>query len=230
MKLINIFKYLSFSILLLFMATGCDKAITEFGFDGTINGTIKDASGNIVGGDITSSSFIVRVKAESDISTIDLRVNGDGTFGNSKLYPAKSKVWISGPVVAASSDTVELDLSGGPVTHNFVVTPVFSVATPTIVGIPTTTTVNISYSMLANSSKTASKRELYCSTIPYANTSTGSGAFYSTIKLTLSNNSGTANVTGLAANTKYYVRIGVQSSSTTMNYSDQITFTTAASK
>lgn len=213
------------------MLAGCDKPITDFGYNGSITGTIRDANGNIVPGDITSSSFIVRVKAEGDISTIDMRVKGDGTFGNTKLYPAKSKVWISGPVVAASSDTVELDLSATPViTHDFVVTPVFSLSTPGIVGTPTANSVSISYIITANSSKTPNKRELYCSTIPFPNTSTGSGAYYSTIKVTLSSNSGTANVTGLAPNTNYFVRIGAQSSSTPMNFSDQITFTTSTSK
>lgn len=231
MKMINKIKYMVLPLLLLFMLLGCDKPITEFGFNGTVNGTVKDALGNMVAGDITLSSFIVRIQAEGDISTIDMRIKGDGTFENNKLYPAKSKVWISGPVVAAFTDTVILDISGGQTaTYDFVVTPVFSVATPVISGTPSATTVNLNYSMTANSAKTPSKRELYCSTIPYPNTSTGSGAFYSTVKVTLSTNSGTANVTGLTANTKYYVRIGVQSSTTSMNFSDQITFTTIASK
>jgi hypothetical protein len=226
-----IFKYLCLPALLLLILAGCDKPITDFGYNGTITGTMKDANGNIVPGDITLSSFIVRVQAEGDISTIDMRVKGDGTFGNTKLFPSKSKVWISGPVVPASTDTVLLDLTGNQtIVHDFVVTPVFSVALPVVSGTPAATTANINYNIVANSAKTPSKRELYCSTIPYPNTSTGSGAFYSTVKVTLTANSGTASVTGLVAGTKYYVRIGVQSSTTAMNFSEQITFTTAASK
>lgn len=231
MEMINKIKYVCFFALLLFILNSCEKPITEFGFTGSISGTVKDATGNIVGGDITTANFIVRVQAEGDISTIDLRVMGDGKFSNTKLYPVKSKVWISGPVVAAASDTVTLDLSTEPITvHDFVVTPVFTVATPAISGTPTATTASFTYSMTANSAKTPSAREIYCSTIPYPNTSTGSGPYYSTVKATLAANSGTASLTGLKASTKYYVRVGVKSSTTQYNFSDQITFTTPASK
>jgi len=231
MKMIHKIKYLSLPVFLLILVTACNKPITDFGYNGAISGTVKDASGNIVVGDITVSNFLIRVQAEGDISTIDMRIKGDGTFSNDKLYPAKSKVWISGPVVAASTDTVTLDLSGGKgIVHDFVVTPVFTVATPVISGTPTTTTASFTYGITANSAKTASKRELYCSTIPYPNTSTGSGPYYSTVKVTLATNSGSANVTGLTANTNYFVRIGVQSSTTVMNFSDQISFTTPSSK
>lgn len=229
MKIKDRFKYLFITSLLIIGVAGCDKPITEFGFDGALSGTVKDASGNIVPGDITTSNFIVRVKAEGDISTIDLRVKGDGTFQNTKLYPASSRVWISGPVVAATTDTVDLDLTG-PVQHDFVVTPVFSIATPVLSGTPTSTTANFTYSITANSAKTPNKRELYCSTIPYPNTSTGSGPYYTTVKVNLTANSGTAAVTGLKANTKYYVRIGVNSSTSGYNFSDQVTFTTSSTK
>jgi hypothetical protein len=231
MEMIKKIKYLSFIALLLFILNGCEKPITEFGFDGSISGTVKDAAGKIVAGDITTANFIVRVQAEGDISTIDLRVKGDGTFANTKLYPVKSKVWISGPIIPAASDTLTIDLSAEPISvHDFVVTPVFTVATPAISGTPTATTASFTYSMTANSTKTASTREIYCSTIPYPNTSTGSGPYYSTVKKTLTTDSGTADLTGLKASTKYYVRVGVKSSSTQYNFSDQITFTTPASK
>jgi hypothetical protein len=231
MEMMNKIKYLSFVALALIFVAGCDKPITEFGFDGSISGTIKDAAGNIVPGDITTSNFIVRVLADGDISTIDMRVKGDGTFMNDKLYPVNSKVWISGPVVPAATDTVMLDLSGGQqVVHDFVVTPVFSIATPVISGTPTATTASFTYNITANSSKTPSAREIYCSTIPYPNTSTGSGPYYSTVKKTMTTNSGTVDLTGLKASTLYYVRIGVRSSTTQFNFSDQITFTTPAAK
>ena len=231
MEMIHKIKYLGFIALLFIILNGCNEAITEFGFNGSISGTIKDATGNIVAGDITTANFIVRVQAEGDISTIDLRVKGDGTFINTKLYPVKSKVWISGPVVAAASDTVTLDLSVEQImVHDFVVTPVFTVPPPAVSGTPTATTASFTYSMTANSAKTPSAREIYCSTIPYPNTSTGSGPYYSTVKATLAANSGTANLTGLKANTKYYVRVGVKSSTTQYNFSDQITFSTPAAK
>lgn len=236
MEMINKIKYFGFTALLLLIAAGCDEPITEFGYDGGISGTIKDASGNLVAGDITTANFLVRVLAEGDISTIDLRVKGDGTFTNSKLWPVKSKIWISGPVIPAASDTVTIDLSGSKqVVNDFVVIPVFTVATPAISGTPTTTTASFTYSLTANSTatypaKTPSAREIYCSTLPYPNTSTGNGPYYRTVKATLPANSGTVNLTGLVANTKYYVRVGVRSSTTQYNFSDQITFTTPAAK
>lgn len=230
MEMIKKIKYSGLTILLILFLAGCDKPITEFGFDGGISGTVKDASGNIVPGDITTANFIVRVRAEGDISTIDMRVKGDGKYTNTKLWPVKSRVWVSGPVVAAASDTVELDLTKGQVVHDFMVTPVFSIATPAVSGTPTATTASFTYSITANTTKTPSAREIYVSTIPYPNTSTGSGPYYRTVKVSLTANSGTANVTGLVAGTKYYVRIGVRSSTTQFNFSDQITFTTPASK
>ncbi len=227
MKMINKIKYLGFIALFLFSVSGCDKAITDFGFDGQLSGTIKDASGNIVPGDITTANFIVRIKAEGDISTIDIRIKGDGKFENAKLYPAKSKVWVTGPIVAQPTDTAIVDLTGGKtVIQNFIVKPVFAVATPVISGSPTSTAASFTYSITANSALTPSKREIYCSTISYPNTSTGSGPYYSTVKVSLTANSGAINVTGLTAGTKYYCRVGVQASSTQMNFSDQITFTT----
>jgi len=233
MKIMETFdkiKYAFLFALIILFNTGCERNITEFGFDGSITGTVKDAAGNIIPGDITTANFVVKVLAEGDISTIDLRVKGDGTFANTKLWPVKSKVWISGPIVAAASDTVYLNLSSGAVTHDFVVTPLFSIAKPVISGSPTATTASFSYNITLNSAKTPSAREIYCSTIPYPNTSTGSGPYYSTVKKSLTTDSGTIDLTGLKANTKYYVRIGVRSSTTQYNFSEQITFTTPASK
>jgi len=235
MEMINKIKHVGSMILLLLFVAGCDEPITEFGFDGGISGTVKDGSGNIVPGDITTANFLVRVLAEGDKSTIDLRVKGDGMYTNSKLWPVMSKVWISGPIIPAATDTVSLDLTKGQVIHDFVVTPVFTVATPEISGTPTATTASFTYSLTANSTgtypaKTPSSREIYVSTIPYPNTSTGNGPYYRTVKVTLPANSGTVNVTGLVASTKYYVRVGVKSSTTQFNFSEQITFTTPASK
>ena len=220
--------YMSLLALILLLLSACNKDITDFGYNGELSGTIKDASGNIVPGDITTANFIIRVKAEGDISTVDIRIKGDGKYANTKLYPAKSKIWITGPIVSQpATDTVVVDLTGGKkVVQDFVVKPVFSVAIPAVSGTPTSTSASFTYSITANSTLNPSKREIYCSTLPYPNTSTGSGPYYSTIKVAMTTNSGTVNVTGLTAGTKYYCRIGVQASSTQMNFSDQITFTT----
>ncbi|MBN1108542.1 MAG: DUF3823 domain-containing protein [Bacteroidales bacterium] len=216
------------AVLMLILAISCDKPITDFGFDGELSGTVKDAAGNIVPGDIMTSNFVVRVLAETDVSTIDLRVKGDGTFSHTKLYPVLSKVYISGPIVPAQSDTVFIDLSKGVQAHDFVVTPVFTIAKPVIVDTPSDTTVNVSFSITENSANTPSAREIYCSTVQYPNTSTGSGAAYSTIKKSLSSNSGTYQITGLKWNTRYFIRIGVKSSTTQYNFSEQVTLTTPA--
>jgi hypothetical protein len=215
------------AVLMLFLAISCDKPITDFGFDGGLSGTVKDAAGNVVPGDITNSNFVIRVLAETDVSTIDLRIRGDGTFSHTKLYPVLSKVYISGPIVAAESDTVFIDLSGGKqAVHDFVVTPVFTIDKPVIVDTPSDTTVNVSFNITANSAKTPSSREIYCSTVQYPNTSTGSGASYSTIKKTLPSDNGTYLITGLNWNTRYFIRIGVKSSTTQYNFSEQVTLTT----
>ncbi len=228
MKMVKNINYMSLLALILLLLSACNKDITDFGYNGELSGTIKDASGNIVPGDITTANFIIRVKAEGDISTVDIRIKGDGKYANTKLYPAKSKIWITGPIVSQpATDTVVVDLTGGKkVVQDFVVKPVFSVAIPAVSGTPTSTSASFTYSITANSTLNPSKREIYCSTLPYPNTSTGSGPYYSTIKVAMTTNSGTVNVTGLTAGTKYYCRIGVQASSTQMNFSDQITFTT----
>ena len=228
MKMVKNINYMSLLALILLLLSACNKDITDFGYNGELSGTIKDASGNIVPGDITTANFIIRVKAEGDISTVDIRIKGDGKYANTKLYPAKSKIWITGPIVSQpATDTVVVDLTGGKkVVQDFVVKPVFSVATPAVSGTPTSTSASFTYSITANSTLNPSKREIYCSTLPYPNTSTGSGPYYSTIKVAMTTNSGTVTVTGLTAGTKYYCRIGVQASSTQMNFSDQITFTT----
>lgn len=229
MKTKYILKYSGLFGLIILLTMACSKPITDFGFDGGISGTVRDAAGNLVGGDITNANFVVRVLAETDKSTIDLRIKGDGTFAHTKLYPVNSKVYISGPIVQAATDTVMLDLSGGKqVVHDFVVTPVFSIAKPVINGSPTATTASFDYNITANSTNTTSAREIYCSTVSFPNTSTGSGAAYSTVKASLPGNSGTVNLTNLKANTRYFVRVAARSSSTQYNFSEQITFNTPA--
>lgn len=211
--------------LLCSIAISCDKIITDFGFDGSISGTVKDASGKIVPGDITSNSFVVKAQGEGDIVAIDIRVKGDGTFQNTKLNPVKTKVWISGPIFP--HDTINIDFSKTKiVVQDFVVVPFITLAPPVIEGSPTTTSVRITYSITGNNGKTASKRQIFCSTVPYPTSTIGSGPYYTTKTVDLSNNSGTVDVTGLTSGTKYYLRVGAQASGAGYNYSDQIIFNT----
>lgn len=227
MKIMHKTASLSICLTILLLISGCDKVITDFGFDGVISGKVVDEAGNIVPGDITSTNLSVKALGEGDKVTMDMRVKGDGTYKNSKLYPKKYLVWVSGPVTPVG-DTLSVDFTTDKVVaHDFVVTPFITIDKPALSGTPAATTASVSYTMTANSGKTVSKRELYCSTNPYPNASTGSGPFFHTVKVNLTTNSGIAAITGLTAKTTYFLRIGAQATGATgMNYSDQITFTT----
>jgi len=227
MKIINKIASLFFCAMLLLVVTGCDKTVTDFGFDGAISGKIVDQAGNIVAGDITSTALSVKALGQGDIVTIDMRVKGDGSYQNTKMYPKMHKIYVTGPVTPVD-DTLRIDFSTTKtVTHDFVVVPFITIDKPALVGNPTGTEVTFSYAMTPNGGKTVTKREVYISTNPYPNTSTGSGPYYHTVKSTMSTDSGNKTVTGLTSGTKYFLRIGAQASGTTsLNFSDQITFTT----
>jgi hypothetical protein len=210
--------------LALLCAAACgDHNVTEFGFDGSFAGTLRDEAGNIVPGNITSGALVVKALGEGDEVTTDMRVKGDGTYQNTKLYPKKYKIWVTGPVTPVT-DTAIVDFAKQKnVKQDLVVTPFISIGKPGVSGNPSSTSVDISFEMTANSGKVVSKRELYCSTNPFPDASTGSGAFYDTKKLGLNANEGTVSVSELAPQTKYYVRIGAQANGTSaFNYSEQI--------
>ncbi len=213
--------------LLLGMLTGCKTTIAEFGFDGSVSGTLKDAGGQIVSGDVTSNSLIIRLLGENDLVTTDIRVNGDGTYRNTKLFPQKYKMWVVGPV-SWTGDTVRVDFaSEKTVVKDFQVTPFLRVAAPTVVGTPSASEVNVAYEITAADGQAVAIGELYCSTNPYPTTTTGSGPFFDTRKITLTGNTGDITVTGLAAKTKYFIRVAAQASGTSMfNFSDQVVITT----
>jgi len=222
MKIINKIGFLILSGLLLQMLAGCTKSL-DYGNVCTISGTLKDASGQIVAGDVTSTNLLVRVLATGELVTTDLRVLGDGTFQNTKLYQKKYRVWVAGPVTMVG-DTLRPDLSvTGTFTQDIVVVPFITVSKPVVAVAATATTVSISYAVTPNGTKTVSKRQLYCSTNPYPNASTGSGAFYTTQTVTMTTNSGTVALTGLVTGTTYYIRIGGQATGAAgFNYSEQL--------
>jgi hypothetical protein len=224
MKKINIINYLF--LLLLIIASGCNKPITDFGFDSGISGKMVDASGKIVAGDITSGGFVVEALGENDVTAMVIRVKGDGTFKMNNLYPKPYKLTVVGPVVAVAP--VNVDLSGGKIAEqDFVVTPFLTVPAPTLSGSATSTQISVNYSIVPNGTYTSATREVYCSTIPYPNASTGSGPYYTTTKVTLPANQGTAVITGLTAGTKYFIRVGAKATgASAFNYSDQIIVTT----
>jgi hypothetical protein len=227
MKVSNILKHIAFGLMLVFGISSCNKDVTEFGFDGQISGSIKDQSGNIVAGDITSNTIVVKALAQGDIVTTDIRVKGDGTYQNTKLYPNPTKFWVTGPVTMLG-DTLRVDLSNNNIVqHDFVVIPFLTVKPPVVVGSPTATSISVSYEIVPNDGNVPNLRQVYCSTVPYPNSSTGSGPQYVTKIVSVTTDTGNADITGLTSKTKYYIRVGARATgSSVLNYSDQIEVTT----
>lgn len=224
---VTLYKVILTMSTVLWMATGCkDTAITEFGFDGEIAGVLKDREGEKVSGDITSNTLIVRLQGEKDVVTTDIRINGDGSFRNTKLYPQRYKLWVLGPIFY-DSDTLEIDLTSNKnVVKDIQVTPFLKMNLPVVRNV-TSSEIEINYAISGNEGKTATARELYCSTNPYPTTTTGSGPFFETKKINLGQDSGTVTISGLASNTKYYIRIGALANGSNLyNLSDQIVVTT----
>lgn len=208
-----------------FLMFGCDEAITDYGFTGQISGSILDQSGNIVSGDITTTAMTVYVLGELDTEPIPIRVKGDGTYANIHLFPQKYKVWLDGPVANASEYNV--DLTGSPVIQDFTVTPYLTIPPPSVSGSPTSTEVTVNYTITENAGYTAAVRSIYVSTVSYPGQSTGSGAYWQTIKKTVNTNQGAEKITGLKPNTTYYIRLEARANGTTMfNLSDQISVKT----
>jgi len=225
MKALYNIVFYAFCCLIVQLAAGCQKE-TAFGNDRAVSGTVKDKAGDIIAGDITTTDLIVRALGDGDVVTTDLRVAGDGTFGNNKLYAKKYKIWISGPVIPQDTFTVDLKAEK-TIVHDFLVDPFVLISTPTVSGNPTATSLSIQYTMNVLPGHTVTKRELYCSTYPFPNAIIGSGYGYTTAKVTLTGDSGTATVTGLVTKTQYYVRVGAQTSDGKgFNYSPQIMITT----
>lgn len=226
MKIAKSIKHLMLGLFILLLWTGCNEDVTDFGFDGAISGVLKDAAGNIVAGDITSNTIVIKALTEGDIVTTDIRVNGDGTYQNTKLYPRPTKIWITGPVTM-TGDTLRVDFSeDNIVEHDFVVTPFITVKPP-VSGASTANSITVNYEMIPNGGKTPNLRQVYCSTVPYPNSSTGSGPQYATVTVSVTDNAGSTTISGLTSKTKYYVRVGARAAgSSVLNYSEQIEVTT----
>ena len=210
--------------ILVITTSRCSYIETEFGFEGSISGIIKDNNNIPLYGDINSNNLIVRLLGENDKETIDIRVNGDGTFQNIKMYPKLHKAWVEGPIVF--SDTVLIDFGENlDQVHDFTITPL---TLPKILnGTANGTSVTVGYSISPAGANTVSKKEIYCSTVKFPTASIGSMTnVYTTKTVTLAALSGNTQITGLVSGTKYYLRIGAQASaSKIMNYSNQIEIT-----
>lgn len=222
----------SFSIIVICLAVlnSCNEPIEDFGFDGQLSGIIKDQNGNFVSGDNKVATYAVHALGELDRVSMVLRIKGDGTYGNSKLYPQSYKVWLIGPFVGGITDTIFVDLTGAKaVVKDFQVIPLLTIPAPQLNGSPSASEVKINYNIVGNNGNTPNLREVYVSTVSWPTRTTGTGIGYFTKTTTLSSNQGTTIVTGLTPNTRYYVRIGARASGQNQfNHSDQISFTTPA--
>jgi len=210
-------------VLLSVTMINCSKKDDFSSYNGAIKGTVKDNSGLELHGDLNSNNIIVRLLGEGDQSPTDIRVNGDGNYQNTKMFPKVYLAWIEGPVV--KSDTVSVNLQGkGIMVQDFVVTPLIlaKVMNGTVSG----KSVTVDYSLLENAGNLVDKKEVYCSTVPYPTASTGSLTnVYFTKTVQLPSISGGVMVDGLASG-KYYIRIGARAKgSVLMNYSNQIIIT-----
>jgi hypothetical protein len=214
-------------LLLVFLSAAmlqCESIETDFGFDGSIKGTVMDNNGTPLYGDLNSNNFVVKLLGEGDQTATDIRINGDGSYQNNRLFPKLSKAWIAGPIVF--SDTFSIDF-GADNDHvmDFTVTPLIS---PEILsGTANGTSINVDYSIVPNDNNTVSYSEIYCSTVKFPTASIGSKEnMYSTTTVSLPDLAGSVEITGLVAGTEYYIRIGSQASShVVMNYSNQIEIT-----
>ena len=152
------FRYILPVYLAFLVAVSCEDTITEYGFDGSVSGTLKDPSGLIIPGDLNSNNLVINALAEGDVIPIVIRVGGDGTFQNTKLFPVHTTISVSGPVFPV--EPVDADLSGGKnYEHDIVVTPFISIDTPSVSGTPSGSSVDINYSMAGNGGKVAAVRE-----------------------------------------------------------------------
>lgn len=231
MKKVNLIKY--FTIYLVsgvITLTGCNKPVYEFGYDGQITGKIVDDNGNFVSGDIKTTTYAVQALGERDLVTMVMRINSDGTYANTKLYPQSYKVWLVGPFIGALTDTVIIDLNGGKVVvKDFQVTPLLTIPAPVVNENPTSTEIKVDYSITGNGGSSPNLREVYCSTVSWPTRTTGTGVGYFTKTTTVTANQGTTTITNLQPNTKYYIRVGARAAGQTLfNHSDQISATTAA--
>lgn len=218
-------KYFLIINLFFFAFIGCKFSDVEE-FNGAISGTVYDSNQSIVPGDVMSNTLVVKVQGDGDLTPITIRVKGDGKFQNTNLYPKKYKVWLEGPIVPM--DPIELDLSGNQHSMKDIVATPYLTISNSIIDNPTSNSVKIKYLIAPNTSSAPVKREIYCSTLTYPTANSGSGPFYSSKKATITNNSGEITITGLNANTKYYIRVGANISGKSMNYAPQIELTTAS--
>jgi muramoyltetrapeptide carboxypeptidase LdcA involved in peptidoglycan recycling len=225
----NLIKYLVFSMVLILGLNQCQEPITEFGFDAVLKGTVSNQSGDLISGDITSGATDIRALGEEDDAPMIMRLKGDGTYQNTKLYPQTYSVWLTGPFIESPTTEVDINLrTTKEVTHNFVVTPFVDCMTPVLSGSPAST-ISVNYSISGNGGYIAGSVRVLCSTVNYPSVSTGSGPGYTTLTSEVTNEaqsadmSGTVEFTDLESSQRYFIRIAARANgASAYNYSDQI--------
>ena len=228
-KLISIrYSATGLAVMLLFLAS-CVDPIYDYGYDGELTGSILDPNGNVVSGDIKVATFAVHAHGELDHDPMVLRIKGDGTYANTKLYPQSYEVSLVGPFIESPVPPVTVDLTGGKkIEKDFTVTPFLTISEPSIAGNPSSNQISVNYTITGNGGGTADIREIYVSTVSWPTRTTGSGAGYFTRLAELDDNQGTAIIDGLQPNTQYFVRIGARAAGQGFfNHSTQIPVTTA---
>jgi hypothetical protein len=226
-----IVKKLTYLLVGMVWLASCNDPVTEFGFDGQLVGKVVDGNGNIVSGDIKSATYAVQAKGDNDLVSMVMRVKGDGTYANLKLYPQLYDVTLVGPFIESPLNVGTVDLTGGKsVEKDFQVTPLLTIPAPVVNGNPSATEIKIDFNIAGNGGNTPNLREIIVSTVAWPTRTTGTGSGYFTKMTTVSENQGTATVTGLQPNTKYYVRIGARAAGQSLfNLSEQISVTTPGS-
>lgn len=203
----------------------CEDEVTDFGFNGTISGMVKDTEGSALFGDLNSNNLVVYLLGEGDEQPTQIRVDGEGGYQNLKMFPKAHKVWLEGPIVA--SDTLIVDFSKQPnYEQTFTVVPLIS---PKIIsGAVQGQTIAVDYSISPKEGNMVDKIEIYCSTVAYPTAAIGSSTnIYFTKTLELSELSGNVIIDGLESGVEYHLRIGAQAQgSAVMNYSNQVNVTT----
>ncbi len=222
MKTLNILKFVV--VIGLFAAfAGCSEDVTDFGLTGQVSGTVKDEAGVIVAGDAATNVVVVNALGEGDKTAMLIRVKADGTYQNTKLFPKKYKLWLSGPVTSIGFDTIRVDFGAQSVYKQDMTANPYVYATVKASNV-TSTSVTFDYTITSDGVHGIKSREIYCSNVPSPTTSLGAGAFYDTKKKSLTANTGSITYTDLTPGTKYFVRIGALASTgtTIWNYSEQI--------
>jgi hypothetical protein len=223
----KIIKYAIILSVISMVMISCDDSITDFGYTGSITGMILDQNNNIVSGDNSNLNLVVYVLGEGEDVPLEIRVNGDGSYTNTHLFPQVYSIWLEGPIVSSPTDQQSVDLTGGTITHDFNVTPLISISTPELVGSPGSNSISINYSLEANSGSEIAERVIYTSTVSYPSQSVGSGAYWETLTTSLPDDSGNVEITDLSSDTRYYIRIAARAEGTNRwNHSDQIEITT----